>query len=173
MPVPSFLSMEELRDRYGLGKTALADRLKHCSISGKRTGNKSFVNSGQIEVLDALDRHLKQGRGLADFSSPYVEIVEETTKPTPTETPSTAIVPQFYEPSPETIEVDSGDIIYRLERMLSFLDKAVNNGWMLPTSAVREIIGATPRPPKWGRYGFVFKPAGSHGQETAWIITKR
>lgn len=168
MPVPSFLSMEELRDRYGLGKTALADRMKHCAISAKRTGNKSFVNAHQIEVLDSLDRHLKQGRGLTDFHSPYAEYVEAEIRPSE----SSAIVPQFQDHAVETIDVEAGDTIYKLERLLDFLDKASEKGWRLPTSAIKEIVGASPRSPSWTRYGFVFSPAGSHGQETAWIITK-
>lgn len=167
MPAPPFLSMEELRDRYGLGKTALADRLKHCAITAKRTGNRSFVNASQIEVLDSLDRHLKQGRGMTDFHSPYAEYVEAEIRPVQ----SSSIVPVFQSPA-EAIEIESGDTIERLERLLGFLEKASANSWLLPTSIIRELLGSSPRPPSWHRFGFVFSPAGTHGNETAWIITK-
>ena len=163
--------MDELRDRYSLGKTALADRLKHCSIHGTRTGNKSFVNSGQIEVLDSLDRHLKQGMGMDTFHSPYADYVEAEIKPVQTE--STAIVPQqtFYDQG-ETIDLDPYDTLDKLEKLLNFLEKAADKRWCLPTSTIKEIVGAAPRSPSWCRYGFEFKPSGSHGQETAWLVTK-
>ena len=166
--------MDELRDRYSLGKTAMADRLKYTAIKGKRTGNKSFVDGFQIEILDSLDRHLKQGLGMDTFHSPYAnaEIVETEEEPKKKE--SSAIVPKplIFDHQPETIDVDPYDTIDKLDKLLTFLDKASEKGWRLPTSTIKSIVGATPRSPSWSRYGFDFKPSGTHGQETAWIITK-
>lgn len=169
MTVPAFLSLEEARERYQLGRTALADRMRHCQITPTRSGNRSFIDAAQIDVLDQLDRHLAGGRGLTDFHSPYVKV--EVDEPA-----TAAIVPardaRPSPPEPLTVETPNIDALAELERLLNFLDRASASGWKLPTSVVRHLLGATPRGSEWRRFGFTFKPSGHHGQETAWLIMK-
>ena len=164
MTVPAFLSLEEARERYQLGRTALADRMRHCQITTTRSGNRSFIDAAQIHVLDQLDRHLTGGRGLTDFHSPYVKVeVDE---------PATTAIVSARDARPLTVETPNIDVLAELERLLSFLDRASASGWKLPTSVVRHLLGATPRGSEWRRFGFTFKPSGHHGQETAWLIMK-
>jgi hypothetical protein len=167
MTVPAFLSLEEARDRYRLGRTALADRMRHCQISPTRSGNRSFLDGAQIEVLDQLDQHLRKGRGLGDFHSPFVkvEIESEPVAIVPTRPPVSPVPIQPSEPV-------AFDHLLELGRLLEFLDRASSRGWKLPTSVVRQMLGSTPRGPVWSRFGFTFKPSGNHGSETAWAILK-
>jgi hypothetical protein len=166
MTAPAFLSLEDVRDRFGIGKTALQDRMKAIGISPTRSGNRSFLNAAQIETLDRLDAHLKSGRGMTDFDSPYAVVVEE---------PETAIVPtrsHLLTPPEPTTAVHSVDQLAELEKLLNFLDRAAEQKWQLPTSVLRHLLGSKPTPPVWHRFGFAFKPSGSHGLETAWSISK-
>ncbi len=59
-----------------------------------------------------------------------------------------------------------------LDGLLSFLTKAARNSWELPTSQVQLLVGAKPRGTSFSRYGFSFRPAGKHGQETSWRVAR-
>lgn len=167
MTVPAFLSLEEARDRFGIGRTALNDRMRHCNITPTRSGNRAFLDGAQIEVLDRLNDHLARGRGLGDFHSPFARVELED---------PVAIVPardsRPAAPVEQVVETPNIDALAELERLLSFLDQASSKGWKLPTSVVRHLLGATPRGNSWHRFGFRFVPSGQHGQETAWSIVK-
>ncbi len=54
-----------------------------------------------------------------------------------------------------------------LDGLLPFLTKAARNSWELPTSQVQLLVEAKPRGATFSRYGFTFRPAGKHGQETS------
>ena len=60
----------------------------------------------------------------------------------------------------------------RMDGLLSFLTKAARNSWELPTSQVQLLVGAKPRGSTFSRYGFTFRPAGKHGQETSWRVER-
>jgi hypothetical protein len=59
-----------------------------------------------------------------------------------------------------------------LDGLLSFLSKAARNNCELPTSQVQLLVGAKPRGTTIARYGFTFRPAGKHGQETSWKVER-
>jgi hypothetical protein len=62
--------------------------------------------------------------------------------------------------------------VFYLAGLLSFLMKAARNSWELPTSQVQLLVGAKPRGTTFARYGFTFRPAGKHGQETSWRVER-
>ena len=62
--------------------------------------------------------------------------------------------------------------VSHLDGLLSFLMKAARNSWELPTSQVQLLVGAKPRGTTFARYGFTFRPAGKHGQETSWRVER-
>lgn len=59
-----------LVDRYGLkGASNVYNRLSKLEIKPEKIAGKSYLNSEQLALMDALDRHLKSGGGFADFST--------------------------------------------------------------------------------------------------------
>jgi hypothetical protein len=62
--------------------------------------------------------------------------------------------------------------VSHLDGPLSFLTKADRHSWELPTSQVQLLVGAKPRGTTFARYGFTFRPAGKHGQETSWRVER-
>ena len=60
--------------------------------------------------------------------------------------------------------------VEHLDRLLSFLTKAVRNSWCLPTSKVELLLGSTPRGGMFCRYGFTFTPERGQGRETFWRV---
>lgn len=56
---------------------------------------------------------------------------------------------------------------------LSFLTKAARNSSELPTSQVQLLVGARLRGSMFSSYGFSFRPAGKHGQETSLGLSSR
>ena len=59
--------VSELTTRFGIGRTALYDRLKALGVVPTKQGSKAFVSKEQLQRLDALDEHLKDGGAIADF----------------------------------------------------------------------------------------------------------
>lgn len=62
--------------------------------------------------------------------------------------------------------------VSHLDGLLSFLTKAAQGSWEFPTSHLRLLVGAKPRGATSSRYGFTFRPAGKHGQETSWRVER-
>lgn len=59
--------VKELTTRFGIGRTALYDRLKALGVMPTKQGSKAFVSKEQLQRLDALDEHMKDGGAIADF----------------------------------------------------------------------------------------------------------
>jgi hypothetical protein len=93
-----------------------------------------------------------------------------------------ALVPASGQPLPAALEEPEEDheapeelvaaAVSHLDGLLSFLTKAARNSWELPTSQVQLLVGAKPRGTTFARYGFTFRPAGKHGQETSWRVER-
>jgi hypothetical protein len=66
----------------------------------------------------------------------------------------------------------TGTDVFHLDALLFFLTKADRNSWELPTSQVQLLVGVKPRGTTFSRYGFTFRPAGKHGQETSWRVER-
>ena len=59
--------VSQLTTRFGIGRTALYDRINALNIVPTKQGSKSFVTKEQLHRLDELDEHLKEGGAIADF----------------------------------------------------------------------------------------------------------
>ena len=62
--------------------------------------------------------------------------------------------------------------VSHLDGLLTFLSKAAQNSSELPNSQAQLLVGAKPRGTTFSRYGFSFRPAGKHGQETSWRVER-
>lgn len=162
----------QLIDKYKIKKSALYDRLYASGIKPERTRLGSFVSADQLDILDKLDEHLKNGGALADFAgllSEHVDNVEKRDSDRGLQTSGT--VPSF--PYPIVIQLlPSPDPLanYRL------LDEAAEKGWALPTSTLLSLLGRKSLPQLtdgwFCRFGFMFLQTGRAGREAAWKVRK-
>jgi len=115
-----------------------------------------------VDRLDALNDHLAEKLPLNSFKYTPASKVEVLNS-------ETVAIERSESPAPLEAPIEFDDF-EALERIYSFLQKASDNGWHLPTSTIRRVTGATPRGQLWKRFGFEFTPATKHGVEKAWAV---
>lgn len=160
-----------LQQRYGLNsKQAVYDRINGLGII---PAVKGFVSSEQLDLLDKLDKHIKYGGAIADFPKtpeidpPMMQHIDQIS--------STAAMPQL----------DATDIVYKLFEVISSqkelvsrleryreLEEIASHRWTIPTSAVRQIIGVTPRGESFFYGCFNFSRDRKMGREVGWKVSK-
>ena len=57
----SRLSIGALSTRYGIGRTAVYTRMKALGIHSEKIGNRAYVATKQIALLDELHAHIQAG----------------------------------------------------------------------------------------------------------------
>lgn len=148
------MELSELTARYSASAAGIKARLKYLEL------DPGSIDAEGLAKLDALAEHLAAGQSITSFNYAPVANVEVISKPAAN---SAALAL----PDPEMpFELNLED----LDRIYTFLQRAADNGWHLPTSVIRSLTGATPRGRYWKRYGFEFTPATKHGSERAWAV---
>ena len=177
--------VKELMGRYGIGRTALYDRFKHANIKPDKEGTRSFISGEQLAELDRLNDHLASGGSLSDFAPAYSF---------PEEGQQLALIPnssadvQPIEPASLQVLVEAVSV--GVERAIASqaqppnplwymkeLKQAAEEGWLLTTSEIRELIGVKPTANKgsntYKRGCWTFTKAGKIGNQTAWQVSKQ
>ena len=169
-PLPT-VTIAELAARYSITVASAKARVQFLSLDLKN------IDKADLQKLDALDEHLDQGQPIATFSftpTAEVEVVSSTKKSRSTKkaeiVPVTTAEPLAIEPIQAPIPTLAN--LEQLEKIYTFLQKATDNNWHLPTSVIRSVIGAAPKGKRWKRFGFVFEPATRHGGERAWAVSQ-
>ena len=60
------IALSGLQSRYGIGRTAVYTRIQTLQIEPIRKGNKAFVTSEQLKLLDELHEYLKLGNSMSE-----------------------------------------------------------------------------------------------------------
>ncbi|MBD3882615.1 hypothetical protein IFO70_12665 [Phormidium tenue FACHB-886] len=176
------LPVNQLTQRYGLVRSAVYTRLDALGIKPERIGNKSYVNSQQLQLLDDLHQFIQAGGTTAEFLERRgIQRTEESSS-----TPSfglstgqpdivklvTAIAAEFAARfQPPTPEPDPMAYFEALER-------AAANGWLLRTSEIAYLLDLTPSEiaqygDRFFEAGFTFTRAGYRAKgEVAWKVSK-
>jgi hypothetical protein len=184
--------VKDLCDRYSLSsRKSLYSRLNALSLElGKDAQGRSYATPEQLEQLDQLHQHLKDGGILTNFTpvTPVVITTQHTAQPAEsgftlttqhttqhgTQLTTQAITPEF-------LGEFAGAIASRLiVSPLSphrELEEAAEKGWLLTTAEVRELIGVKPTAAKgedsYQRGCWAFTKAGKIGSQTAWRVSKQ
>jgi hypothetical protein len=163
-----------LTDRYGVGRTALYDRLKALGIEPEKRGRASYVSADQLDQLDQLDTRLKAGEPMPKLTTGHLAEHDHRTftEQPPNTSPNTSIAL-----SPST---DSGLMVLASMLQASLreprdlmqnyrdLQAAADHGWLLPTDKIRELIGVSPRGDVYDRLGFRFVRSD---RRTEWSVS--
>lgn len=179
------MKIKDLQERYGLKtRQSIYDWIKAAKFElAKDDRGHAYATPEQIEVLDQLVEHLKQGGTLGSFtpvSSP--EIYTSIDSQIDTSKPST--VYQIV----DTVNSEIDTPIVMLERLVGAiasniqprsplwfhdeLEKATKQGWILSTSEVESLIGIKPKGEIFHRGGWEFVRAGKIGNQGAWKVNK-
>lgn len=160
------LPVNQLFDRYSIGKTAFYERAGALNLQFEKRGNKSIATAEQIDQLDALHDHIKAGNTIESF----VESLSE----------------QFTEQSGQ-LEIASNPMLTLVEMIVSrvplpqsdplahirMLDEACEKGWRLSSSELCLLLKRTRiNGSEIRRYGFVCTRVGKNGAESAWRIER-
>ncbi|MFK0731409.1 MAG: hypothetical protein ACFKPT_02635 [Gloeotrichia echinulata GP01] len=170
----NLIDINTLLHRYGLkSRQAVYDRLKDLKIKPARRGK---ITQEDLLVLDELDKHINSGGTIDNFvRSPEVLPVDKMDKwEESAETPTVSQLLTLIEkivmhqiPSASLRDASRTPLIEFEE-----LEKAVNHGWILPTSVVKKITGIVPKSYNFSRGSFVFIRSGKVGREAGWIVQK-
>ena len=163
-----------LPDRFSTSKQTVYTRMEALGISPFKQGKRAYIHLDQLRQLDALHEHLAAGRHLQDFSTsaietrPLEEVDESTHAIDNTNAPLERLVNAAESLTGALMDVAAADPISNWRR----LQEAADNGWLLTTSQVRELAGATPHGQSWRRGSFVFRKRGKIGREAAWSVER-
>jgi hypothetical protein len=155
----------------GLSRSAFYRRLSQAGVKPIRVGQHSFLDATQRRALEELEQFIQAG-GDPDHFPGKLSSEESAMVPSSPALPATTQT-QLPLEEPEDLEAPEELVaaaVTHLDGLLSFLTKAARLGWELPTSQVQLLLGAKPRGASMERYGFTFRAAGKHGQETSWRV---
>lgn len=191
------LSISELLERYQIKSGALYQRFKVLGIERAGSGKKAFLSLAQVELMDNLHLHLKQGGTFGDFPDVHQNFSEEV-DPDP-ETPSGALVPK---PQSWLADLFKADVAAYLQdslikaimvvfppqlppaqrglelSYLRELEEAYQHGWLITTLNLANLLGLTSS--TVAGYGDSFEDAGFRfirvgkrkGGQIAWRVDK-
>jgi hypothetical protein len=179
----------QLPSRYGIARSNLYNRLKDLKIETIKQGKKAFISGDALKLLDRLHLNLEQGGTTPEFLKQQASSSQLVSTTTATPELYTSIEPQDREP---TIVLQPSVLVNALEAVikrliptpksrlnyLRELEEAYQNGWLLSTSEVADLLGLTQKTitgygEEFTDAGFIFARVGTRkGGEIAWSIDK-
>jgi hypothetical protein len=182
--------LTQLPSRYGIARSNLYNRIKDLKLESVKQGRKAFVNAEQLQLLDGLHAHL--GRGGTTLG--FIQLLKKKGQNalSTVERPASYLTETSQESEPiiainpvalvSTIEMVVKRIVPQSTRRLTYLEElesAYQNGWLLSTSEVSDLLGLTSKTiasygHEFSDAGFLFTRAGTRkGGEIAWSIDKQ
>jgi len=192
------LLVRDLPERYGITRSVVYQRLHALGIQPEKSGRRSYVSGRNLELLDQLDRHLKQGGLTDDFIDQLGG--QTTTKHEPDNGQTDGAQPAA-RPANNDLQA-SDDLGERQAAAQSWLQETVaaavsatlahqlppsdpvqdletlqriaDRGWRLPTARIAAIIGRSPktlaRHQSLDHCGFTIRRAGKQGSQLLWEV---
>ena len=192
------IPLSQLPNRYGIARSNLYNRLKDLKIESIKQGRKAFITATQLQMLDGLDAHFKQGGTTSEYLAQLSSSESLATMPTnQTEVYHTQSIESdkpngmasLREP---TLTIQASALVGAIETVikrliptnrsrLSYLrdlEEAYEKGWLLSTSEVADLLGLSPKTvasygQEFSDAGFIFARVGIRkGGEIAWSVDK-
>lgn len=163
------LPVNQLPDRYNIGRTAFYERVNALNLQFEKRGNKAIASAEQIDQLDALHDHIKAGNTIESFVASLGEQFTEQSGQLDIASNPTVAMLTLAEMIVSRIPQSQSNPLAHIQ----MLDEACEKGWKLSTSELclllkrSRIAGQEIR-----RYGFVCTRVGKNGAESAWLIER-
>jgi hypothetical protein len=165
--------ISELQARYGLNsKQSVYDRIKALNIE---TVHRGEISSDSLDKLDKLDKFMRKNPGAKIWEFPRdieYESSGQLDKSTGQLDKSTGQLDNFNE-ALQLVEAIARHFAANQDPLAKYkaLEYAATHNILLPTSKIKELIGAKPRKNHFQRGAFIFnKTKNKIGQETAWKV---
>ena len=176
------LPVSQLTERYNLVRSAVYTRLDALGIKPERIGNRSYVNAGQIRLLDELHQFIQQGGTTAEFLD-MKGIQSPEAEPADSSSGLSTIQPDII----KLVTMIASELASKLQppppepdplAYFEALERAARHGWLLSTKEVAYLLDLPPSVvreagDRFYEAGFVFTRAGFRsGGELAWRVSK-
>jgi hypothetical protein len=176
------LPVEQLPDRYSLVRSAIYTRFKQLGIKPERIGNKSYVNSEQLRLLDELHQFIQSGGNAAEFleqrgikraGDPSSDLSSGLSLVQPDIVQLVAAIAAQFASKLQPPVSEPDPLAY-----FETLERAAQHGWLLSTSEVAYLLDILPDEirqyrDRFSEAGFTFTSAGYRvGGEVAWRVSK-
>lgn len=168
-------------DLFGIGKSALHDRLNALGIKTTKVGRNSFIEREDLIKLIELDRFLKEDktRKIAQFLS------QSDIEKRPVDALDVSTAPINTRPV-DVSDLSGGSfeefvaLVQAIASMLGTdplanykaLSLAAEEKWFLPSTKVKELTGIKPKGNSFIRGNWRFIKTGKIGKESAWLVVK-
>ena len=177
------LTIKDLESRYGVARSNVYNRINRLKEKGyplepEKRGAKSIFNADQVQVMDALDSHIKAGNEIASFAAAgghtdLLRVSQDTWKPSHRTQDITRVdeskMVGVLLGALASLQPTEPDPLANLE----LLERVAEKGWLLSTSQLAPLLGLKSlHGAEFCRYGFVFTRVGRNGAESAWRVGK-
>jgi lambda repressor-like predicted transcriptional regulator len=71
------IPVSQLPSRYSINRSVVYTRLKELKIKPQKIGKQSFINATELDLLDKLDKHLKNGGITSEFLATNSSVQDE------------------------------------------------------------------------------------------------
>ncbi|WAL61151.1 hypothetical protein [Thermocoleostomius sinensis] len=179
------LPVNQLADRYKVARSAIYTRLNALNIEPEKVGNRAYINSEQLQLLDDLHRYLQSGGQTAEFLEMRgLEKAEDKSEL------SSGLSSGLNVNQPDIIRLVAmiaSEIAAKFQpppaerdRFAYFetLERAARNGWLLRSSEVAYLLELPESElrhygDRFSEAGFMFTKAGYRSRgEVAWRVSK-
>lgn len=161
--------LSQLPSRYGIARSNLYNRIKDLQVETVKQGRQAFITAADLELLDGLHAHL--GRGGTTMG--FIQILKKRGNQLAISTVDRPVsyITESKESEPiiainpvalvSTIETVVKRMIPPSNNRLTYLkelEEAYQNGWLLSTSEVSDLLGFASK--TISNYGTEFSDAG-------------
>jgi hypothetical protein len=179
--------VQQLGDRFGIGRSQVYSRMNQLGITPHTINRKSYLTIAELERLDDLDHYLKKGGTIQEF------INKSGVDDTPDDSNQMIVNHDF-----QVLEVlPSGQLVLPLEGITTLiketvrailpplsanlddfrmLQEIVDNDWVIPTSRLAAITNLSPRTlqgkNEYVYCGFRFSKFGRQGSSLLWQVER-
>jgi hypothetical protein len=169
------ISVSDLPERFNIKKQAFYNRLQHCGIKPIKIGNKAYINSDQLAVLENLHEHLINGGSMSSLVESSGQSIESSLVESTGQSIESSQLSQLI----DLIVKSNHELLLATNKTRSVLanmdelESAASQGWLLTSTQVNQLIGVNPSGDKMSRGSFSFHKCGRIGRETAWKVSKQ
>jgi hypothetical protein len=153
--------VQQLGDRFGIGRSQVYSRMNQLGITPHTINRKSYLTIAELERLDDLDHYLKKGGTIQEF------INKSGVDDTPDDS-NQMIVNHDFQAILPPLSANLDDF-----RMLQ---EIVDNDWVIPTSRLAAITNLSPRTlqgkNEYVYCGFRFSKFGRQGSSLLWQVER-